>query len=732
MAVPSEGRFGEAAGAQSQSRAMLARFNGMSIRTKLLCAFAAVGALTVAGTGASLISYRMIGGNLDHIANDSLPSLSRALALTRDAADFSFASFRLATIENAVDLDTVKSTLAKKRQAITESLDGLGQTGLVARETIDVMRREASDLNASSEALAKSVAARLETRDRRIALVNDALAAHKELTRDVIPLLDNANFNLTIGLQSAGDIADPAQIKLELEKLGATQIPMLEALSALRAESNTLIGLLTEISLAPSLDLLPPLRERLTANTASLDKAAATLAGYEDTKALSKPLNALLSNADPVKGILPTRQSELDAIAANWRLVDANKEKAALLIGHVQNAADAARNLTGEAMNQSVTDISRNSYFLIGLAIASVIFVVIALMFVNRTIISRLHRLSAAISGLAGGQLDVAIPSGGRDELGRIAEAVETFKQNAIKVRELEAEQARELVKRETWQTEIEGLIAAFDRSGQELSGALTAAAGEIESTARNMSALATDTSNGAISVTEAAESASAAVNSAASAAEEMSASVREIARSISQSTETARDAAEEAKQADTSMKGLAKAATEIGAVVQLINDVASQTNLLALNATIEAARAGEAGKGFAVVAAEVKTLAAQTAKATQEIQAKISSIQSAVDVSVSAIRRVDETILRINQIGASVEAAISQQEAATNEIALSTQTAAQSAADVGESIKNVNKAAATTDKAADNVVGAAVNLARDANALGTHINDFLTKIRAA
>jgi methyl-accepting chemotaxis protein len=716
----------------AQSPALLARLNDLSIRTKLLCAFAVVSALTVAGTGASLYSYGLIGSNLEHFERESLPNLNAARTLTREAGEFSSASVQLATVDSGSALETIKTTLAARRKAIAESLDGLAQTDQSERASIDAMRKAATDLNDSSEELAASVAGRLAKRDQRIALVKEALAAHKLLSRAGAPILDNANFNLVIGLQSAGDNADPAAVKAELEKLATTDVPVLDALSALRAESNTLIGLLTEISLAPGLDVLPPLRERLVANKASLEKAAATLAGREEAKELAQPLAALLRFADPADGILLVRQSELQAAEVSWQLVETNKQKAAAFIQRVQDAAGEIRKSAAEAVASSVADIVRNTYFLVVLSAASIICVIMALIYVNGAVIRRLHRLSAAISGLAGGRLDVEVPAGGRDELGRIAEAVETFKRNALKVRELEAEQASEIAKRQEWQSEVESLIAAFDRSGCELSDALTAAAGQIEATARNMSALANDTSNSATSVNQAADEASAAVNNAASAAEEMSASIREIARSISQSTNTARGAVEEAKQADTIMHGLAKAAGEIGDVVRLIEEVATQTNLLALNATIEAARAGEAGKGFAVVAAEVKALAAQTAKATQEIQSKISSIQVAVDEAVSAIRRVDETIRRINQIGASIEAAIAQQESATNEIAVSTQAAARSTAEVGESIKSVDKAAATADSAADTVVGDAVRLGHDASALKAHINEFLTKIRAA
>jgi methyl-accepting chemotaxis protein len=725
-----------ATGAQRQPnkpRADLIKASGgFSIRAKLLCAFAAVGALMMAGTGLSLYSYDEIGGNLHRIEDRSLPGLNHALALTRDAADFSAASASLTASENAAGLDAIKARLAEKRAAIASSLDALAQTGLASQDTIDKLREAADGLAASSQALASSTASRLQTQAERAKLVDEALAAHKELSRIGAPLLDEANFNLTIGLQSIGDNTDNAVVKEELAKLAAIDMPMLEALSSLRAESNTLIGLLTEISLAPSLDVMQPLRERLTAARASLDKAAKALGANKTTMSAKGALEILLIYADASSGIFPAREKELKIAQNDWKLVAGNKKKASAFVELVDAAAASMRESASAALGQTVANIDRTSYVLIALAAVTVLTIAGALIFVSRMIISRLGRLTAAISSLAAGNLDVAIPGGSRDELGRIAEAVETFRQNALRVRDLEAEQKAELAKREKWQAEIEGMIAAFDSSGQDLSDALASAATAIESTARHMSGLANDTSRDATLVTNAAQQASHAVDSAASAAEEMSASVQEIARSISQSTETARGAVEEAKQADAIMHGLANAAGEIGQVVQLIQDVASQTNLLALNATIEAARAGEAGKGFAVVAAEVKALAAQTATATQEIQNKIDSMQTAVNQSVAAIRRIDETILRLNQIGSSIETAISQQQQVTGEIAESTQVAAQNAAEVGKSIKKVDDAAATADKAAEKVVDAAVKLGQNVGALKDHINTFLTRIRAA
>jgi len=703
----------------------------IGIRGKLFSAFALVSALTLLATGASLISYRNIGAELHQIDQDSLPGMTHALILGRQAAELSLTSALLAASENTADLQKTVALFTQERQSMAESLDKLAATA-AGRGKVEALRETVNALNASTDELAQSVALRLTKSQERAALVEGARIAHSNLSRMVAPMVDDASFNLQLGLQTAADGTDLAAIKAELQSIAVNSVEPLEALTDLRAESNLLLAILIEASMVPERDFLRPLYERLTTSAARLSKSADKLQRNETTKNLPSQLQRLLVFAHQASGIGAARQRELTAMAKSWTLVEANKVKTAALVEQVEKIAVAARRAATGAVVGSVADIEFSSALLIGLAIASLITVVLAVMFVGRAVIARLHRLNEAISGLASGNLDVTVPRAGSDELARMGDAVETFKQNAIKVRELEAAQAVELANREKWRLDVEMLIDGFDRSGQGLSAALAAAAAEIEATARQMSNVAADTSNGASTVTAAAGRATSAVHSAASAAEEMAASIREIARSIAQSTEVAGRAVAEAKEAGTIMQGLARAAQEIGDVIQMIEDVASQTNLLALNATIEAARAGEAGRGFAVVASEVKSLASQTGKATQDIRGKISAIQTAVGGAVTAIRKVDEIIVQISDIGISIEAAIGQQEHATSEIAASTHTAAQSTAEVGESIKSVDIAAASTDGAAGQVVTAASQLGRHADALRTNIGDFLTKIRAA
>ena len=253
----------------------------------------------------------------------------------------------------------------------------------------------------------------------------------------------------------------------------------------------------------------------------------------------------------------------------------------------------------------------------------------------------------------------------------------------------------------------------------------------EMQGAAQSMSSTAEETSRQATAVAAAAEQASANVQTVASAAEELSQSVEEVGRQVEQSNKVAENAVQEAKRTNEKVQGLAEAAQKIGDVVNLINDIASQTNLLALNATIEAARAGEAGKGFAVVASEVKSLAGQTAKATEEIAAQVGAIQSATTEAVSAIQGIGNTIGEISKIATVIASAVEEQSAATKEIATNVNQAAVGTQEVSNNISGVTQAAGETGEAANQVLASAGELSQQAEILRKQVDDFLVEVRA-
>ena len=352
---------------------------------------------------------------------------------------------------------------------------------------------------------------------------------------------------------------------------------------------------------------------------------------------------------------------------------------------------------------------------------------------IGRSISRPVLAMTAAMRQLADGDKTTEIPAQDRrDEIGAMASAVQVFKDNMIRNEELAAEQARERAAREARAQKIETLTATFDRAVATMLGAVGAAAGEMQSTASAMSATAEETNRQAGAVAAASEEASANVQTVATAAEELAASIREISRQVAQSATIAAQASADAARTNAQVDGLAKAAQKIGEVIGMIQDIAEQTNLLALNATIEAARAGEAGKGFAVVASEVKSLATQTARATEQISQQITGIQAETGDAVTAIQKIAETIGQLDQIAAAISSAVEQQGAATQEISRNVQQAAQGTQEVSENIGGVTRAAEETGEAADRVKSAADDLSVQSGSLRGAVEDFLSGVRSS
>ncbi|CCE01948.1 methyl-accepting chemotaxis protein [Bradyrhizobium sp. STM 3809] len=350
------------------------------------------------------------------------------------------------------------------------------------------------------------------------------------------------------------------------------------------------------------------------------------------------------------------------------------------------------------------------------------------------TIARPIRRIGEVLLELAGGNKAVTIPFTERgDEVGDNARAARTFKDNLIRIERMEAEQKnQEAAAAAGRKAEMIKLADAFQNAVGGVVGSVSAASNQLEKAAGTLSGTADDTQKLAGMVAAASEEASTNVGAVASAAEEMSASVAEIGRQVHNSSRIASEAVKQAERTDARINELQAAAGRIGDVVKLITAIAEQTNLLALNATIEAARAGESGRGFAVVASEVKALAAQTAKATEDIGAQIMGMQAATQESVAAIKEIGTTITQISDIAATIAATVEQQGAATREIARNVGEAAKGTAEVAEKITHVNQGASATGAASAQVLTSARSLARESSGLKSEVENFLSTVRAA
>ncbi len=423
-------------------------------------------------------------------------------------------------------------------------------------------------------------------------------------------------------------------------------------------------------------------------------------------------------------------QDDFASVVGFLEQFDEDYSRLTELSDEIINLQVAAANANAEAAN---TTQAWAEMLIVGLAVAFAL-VALAVAFVTaRTTATGVRRIAETTRDLARGRLDVDIAGLARaDELGAVVESLNVFRDNAVERQRLvEAQQAQAELNQKRAQ-QVAALAERFQGEVQAMLNELSASAEDLTRTCRSQLDLAE--SNGRYSQTAAdtIQASTSNVSNVAAAAVELGASIEEIGNQASLSVQISEGAVTELDATNAAMQELTRSATQIGEVVELINAIATQTNLLALNATIEASRAGDAGRGFAVVAAEVKTLASQTARATDEIRQRIDQIQKAAEAGLTAIGGVGQTTRRVSEIARSIAVSVSQQSQATNEIARNVNEASDGAAQAAKSVVKLSDGARENASASQTMLKAAQELAERSARMTQNARRFLADLSAA
>ena len=678
---------------QNPSNGVVAALANLKLRTKVLAGFVVILVLLAVVGTVSILGFRKVDGGFTTYQTIAANTL-KVITIDRDVVQLRRTAY--------IYSDTGDAAVAAQFDALAAGIRK--QIDDTAAAFINPERR--TQIQAAGKTLEEYVAgfARLrEMRTTRDKLVADTLN----------PAGAKAREDITGIIRSAMADRDMEAAALA----GLTQ----EALMQVRLNANRFIAR-PDVKLVEAVAQWQTTFDRSSAELLQRLQNPARRQLLQETRTLMKTYEAAFANVATQSFAIDRQVGETMARLA---------ESIASAVGRI-NESQAASLAEIDVATHSLMDTTITTT--IGLSAGALVAGLVIAWLLGGGIAGPVVNMTTAMERLAGGDKSVEIPAQGRtDEIGQMAGAVQVFKDKMIEADRLRAEQEEmkrraELDKKAAMNT----MADDFESSVKGIVQMVASASTELQSTAQSMTATAEETSRQAGAVAAASEQASTNVQTVASAAEELSSSIGEISRQVSESAKISGQAVADAGRTNDQVKALAEAAQKIGDVVKLINGIAGQTNLLALNATIEAARAGEAGKGFAVVASEVKSLANQTAKATDEISAQVTSIQGATADSVQAIQGITETIGRINEIAAAIASAVEEQGAATQEIARNVQQAAAGTNEVSSNITGVTKAATDTGAAAGQVLGASGELSTQSEALGAKVDAFIARIRAS
>ena len=702
----------------------------LGIRAKLFFAFAAVSGTTVIAGAAAWLMFSQVRDLFHGVSGRNIPEIVETLGLQTDTQALAGSAPVLLAAKSQGQRQQEMAALKARQEGIAKRLDEVARTQ-TDRESMDRLKKLIAGMNTKLAALDGAVDDRLKLSARGEEIVKAAQNTQSKLNEVLLPAGEKAQADITMVSMTLG--GDANQTMMTLLKLVSTQVPVSQGFSDLVGFVNLASSLLDRAAVAPNAESVAALEKNFKAMSAKVEEKLDIVDTLQPTEGLRKAGEAWLK-LGAGESIFDARRKELAASQLGQKLLDETRGLTDELAREVAGQVKAVTNKTKEATDRSDEAISFGTFVMLMIAAISVAGAALFVWFyIGRNLVARLVGLEKTMTRLAGGDLSAEVDRRrGGDEIGQMAEALSVFREGIVQASEAAAEKAAEQETKQRQAALIDQLTREFNDGASSALAAVSSAASRMKGSAEKMSQVAAQAKEQTGAVASASEQAATNVQTVASATEELASSISEISRQVGESTRIAAQAVEQVAKSEVTVTELANAANRIGEVVGLINTIAAQTNLLALNATIEAARAGEAGKGFAVVASEVKSLATQTARATEGITAQVSAIQGSTQEAVDTIKGIGTIIDKMSEIATTVAAAVEQQGAATAEIARNIQQAASGTQNVSNNIVGVSNAANQTGETASDVLESSDGLAAESEALSAEVGRFLARIKAA
>ncbi|MDV7339174.1 HAMP domain-containing methyl-accepting chemotaxis protein [Terasakiella sp. A23] len=708
----------------------------LGVRQKLIGAFGAVSALAVTSGVVAFFAFETAGVELRNITDKQIPPMISASDLLRNSERLAADIRAYASEEEADKLPQAKADIGKLFFGVQSQLNVLVSQypeNKQVKDTQAIVR----DITASFNEIAIVQVKKLSARDQLLENFDKLENERKRITANLAPAysftkgqIENGKFVMEDQPEQLGDPATAEQILKdvitatedrliysELERLSFEYESALKNILKVNDPSKLMLaGIQTSVLLDKSREISEKFNPQMKD---VFSKIIENLAGFAE-------------GSDESSSIIELRTEVLETTAEAQELIAnlyVNLDKLGKVVGDLKNELNTNIEVAGANAKQ-VSD-----QMLLAVAGATATSLLVSLVtvwfYVIKNVGVRLTRLHQTMRSLSRGDLNVEVETKGSDEISKMAAAVEVFKTNAVQIEEMKAEdRVKEYNQKIELAGELEKIAAALEEDVQELAHGVKDQSGLLQDAADSLDAVAGDTRTRSQSAEGASQETSNAVGTVAAAVEELAATISEIQRQATHSSEISVAAQAQSDDANAKVESLTQAAQSIGKVTDLISDIAEQTNLLALNATIEAARAGDHGKGFAVVASEVKSLADQTAKATDQISSHISEIQSATQDAAGSIGNISNTITQINEIAVTITQTVEEQGQATAEISENMRTAADKTEEVHMGINTVFSDAEKTKGLSGKVRDASGNAAQQIIALDSNVEMVIEKLR--